>query len=156
VILGPGDTNRSSGALFGKVQKGMRFYTKGATGFVDVRDVVDAMIRLMDSDTVNERYVLVSENLSYLDLLTQAALALHVKPPTVEATRFMAGLAWRTDWLLRFFTGKKPAFTRENAKTSLNQSYYSSQKVIKQLGLSFIPIHQSIVETAQWIRTSQR
>lgn len=155
VILGPGDISKSSGALFGKAVKGMKYYTNGVTGFVDVRDVANAMYQLMEGDIADERFVLVSENLSYRNLFTHLAEALGTAPPQIHASRAMTELAWRIDWVLSTLTGKAPSFTRENARTSQASSMYSSQKIIDKLGFSFTPILRTIKETAEWIKTTR-
>ena len=50
VIIGPGDWKSGSSLLFSTVWKGLKFYTKGGTGFVDVRDVTKVMRLLMADD----------------------------------------------------------------------------------------------------------
>ena len=44
VIIGPGDWRFGSPSFFKAVSNGLPFYTNGGTGFVDVRDVVAAML----------------------------------------------------------------------------------------------------------------
>jgi hypothetical protein len=43
-----------------------------------------------------------------------------------------------------FISGKKPAITRETARSANNRSAYSSAKLISTTGIEFIPIGQSI------------
>lgn len=155
VILGPGNPQRSSGKLFSLGQKGSRFYTSGGTGYVDVRDVVNAMIMLMESDIQDERYVLVSENLSFRQMLNLMAHQFNVAKPSRLATPLITTLAWRLDALRARFTRSEPRFTRENARTSNNTSHYNSDKFIHQFNYQFIPINQSIADTAQWIKQEQ-
>lgn len=50
LIIGAGNWQQSSSIFFEKGFKGMKYYTEGSNGFVDVRDVVTLMIRLMNSD----------------------------------------------------------------------------------------------------------
>jgi len=50
IIIGPGVRGKGSMAMFDKIAKGLKFYTRGVTGYVDVRDVVKAMIILMESE----------------------------------------------------------------------------------------------------------
>ncbi|MFT3737259.1 MAG: NAD-dependent epimerase/dehydratase family protein [Breznakibacter sp.] len=155
VILGPGDVTKSSGAIWGLSQKGLKYYTNGITGFVDVRDVVNAMYALMESDCKDERFVLVSENLSYRNLFTNMAGAFGSVPPYIYASKPMTELAWRLDWLLNALFAKKISLTRENARTSHSVSYYSSKKIINRFGITFRPIKDTLKETADWIKTSQ-
>jgi dihydroflavonol-4-reductase len=151
VVIGAGDNHRSSGALFGKVLKGLNYYTNGITGFVDVRDVANFMVMAMESQRENERYVLVSENLSYKTLLTNVANALNVTPPLREASPLLTGLAWRIDKMMYWLLGKKPSFTRENARTSHAVTHYTSKKAKEHFAINFSPINQAIADTAAWL-----
>lgn len=81
VIIGPGNWSKGSPALFLKSWNGLRFYTHGMNGYVDVRDVADAMIFLMEHDVKNERFILNSENIDYKTLFTYMANALGKKAP---------------------------------------------------------------------------
>lgn len=76
VILGSGPWHKGSGTLFRRVDEGLPFYTTGVTGFVDVQDVVRIMISLMEGSIQNERFVVVSENLTYRDVLYKIAESL--------------------------------------------------------------------------------
>ena len=42
IILGPGDWNKGSSQIFQKIYNGLKFYTTGSTGYVDVVDVANA------------------------------------------------------------------------------------------------------------------
>ena len=156
VIIGPGSPARSSGLLFDAARKGMKYYTSGGTGYVDVRDVVDAMIRLMDSDIVDERYVLVSANKSFHWALTSICNALGVNEPSKLASARLTSFAWRLDAVRAFFTQTPPRFTRENARTSHSVSNYSAEKFITAFNYQFIPIEQSIVDAAGWMKREYR
>ena len=70
VILGPGFFRSGSGGLFKRVYKGLRYVTEGVSGYVGVDDVIKGMVSLMNSDRKNERYIMVAENLSFLDFTT--------------------------------------------------------------------------------------
>src|SRR5579872_7196334 len=70
IIIGPNAGTEGSGALFETVRKGLKFYTNGGMGFVDVADVAICMIALMTSDIVGERYIINAENLEYKDVIT--------------------------------------------------------------------------------------
>ena len=144
VILGPGIWNSGSGALFTKAAKGMKFYTEGITGFVDVRDVVDSMILLMEKDINNERFLINSENLSYKELFDQVAENMSVKKPTVKATKGLLFIAYVLDKAASMLQIKKQEITKEVIRAGNSNSRYSNQKIIQQLGKSFISINQSI------------
>ncbi len=68
VILGSGFWQKGTGKMFRQVDKGLKFYTEGVNGFVGVKDVVQIMIKLMASNIINERFILVSQNLSFKEV----------------------------------------------------------------------------------------
>lgn len=43
----------------------MKFYPGGSTGWVDVRDVADAVLKCMTENFNGERFIVSSENISY-------------------------------------------------------------------------------------------
>lgn len=143
VILGSGKWNKGSCVLFNMVHKGMPFYTNGVNGYVDVEDVADAVLFLMEHDHVNERYILVSDNMNMKWFLDETATLLNAKKARIEVKKLLAELSWRGLKIVSFFTGKKPAITKETARASLNKFYYSSDK-IKQLGFGFKPIRKTL------------
>ena len=149
IIIGPGDWERSSSRLFSAVWKGMKYYTEGVTGYVDILDVVSAMIRLMESDVSAERYTLSSENLSYRDILEIIAENLNKRPPRIHAGLILLSIAWRLDWMNHKITGKQRSITKDVVLSSRNKSYFSNQKITDELGLVFKPISESLKDTAK-------
>ncbi len=146
VILGLGSWSRGSGTMFSIIDRGHRFYTDGITGYVDARDVVKAMILLMDKEIFGERFILNSENLSYREIFKMIASGLGKKPPGIKVGRYLTSLAWRVQSLLSVFTGYSPLLTRELARASQNRKAYSNEKLVKTLGMKFIPVAESIQE----------
>ena len=69
VILGPGFWSSGTGEIFNKVANGFNYYTSGTVGLVDVHDVAKSMMLLMNSTITNEQFVLVSENVTYKELI---------------------------------------------------------------------------------------
>jgi len=144
VILGPGDWKTGSSELFTLVWKGLKFYTLGTKGFVDVRDVAKAMILLMDGNHFGERFVVSAETLSFQQLFDTIAKSLHKRLPSIEAKPWIGAIAWRVMVVKGFLTGTQPAITRETVRSANNMSSYSSAKLIAATGFEFIPIEQSI------------
>lgn len=148
VIIGPGNWKRSSSYLFYAVWKGMKFYTEGVTGYVDIRDVVHAMTTLMDGDFASERYTVTAENLSYRQVLEMIATALDKPPPRIHASPFLISLACKISWLISKFNGKQRKITRDTARSSKRKAYFSNEKIRQAIGMDFIPLKQSVQDTA--------
>lgn len=152
VIIGKNSGVSGSGAIFKLVKEGLKFYTNGATGLVDVEDVANCMILLMNSEITEERFILSAENLNYKDFFTEIAHGFGIKAPAIAAKPWMLGIAWRTAKLLAFFTRKAPFLTKDAARSSFNLSYYSNQKIKNTLNLNFKSVHQSITEVCQALK----
>jgi nucleoside-diphosphate-sugar epimerase len=150
VIIGEGNFKTDSSVLFANVYKGLKFYSEGVNGFVDVRDVSRCMIELMNRDISNERFVISGDNKSYKEVLFTIADKLQVKRPSIKVNAMLAEVAWRTEMLKSFFTGSKPMVTKETARTALNRHYYSSEKIKKTLGIDFISLGASIKHWANF------
>ncbi len=147
VILGPGNWNAGSSKLFTTVYKGLKVYTLGTNGYIDVNDVAQAMIWLMNSHVTGERFVLNSENVAYKQLFEWMAAALHVSAPTLKAGALLSELAWRSLKLVSFFTRKPPFITKETARTANRIHRYSADKFKLLSRLKVTSVNQSIRQT---------
>lgn len=143
IILGAGFWHQGSGALFSKIEKGFSFYSEGVMGFVAVTDVVKAMLLLMNSDIVNERYILVAENSSFKNIFCQIAENFEKKPPSIKVTKLMSAIGWRLEKLKSVFTNVPETLTKHGAKSIHDKRYYSSEKIEKSLNFNF----ESLTET---------
>lgn len=153
IIFGGDDWSTGSLAIFKSAYNEFAWYSEGVGGFVDVRDVVEVMLRLMDSDITAERFILNSECLSFREVFTEIANCFGKKPPHRRVTPFLASVVWRLEKLKGFLTGKKPLVTRETAASSLSKVYYENSKILKALpGFNFIPIKESISYTCEVLK----
>ncbi|MFD1314975.1 SDR family oxidoreductase [Namhaeicola litoreus] len=149
VIIGPGFWKNGTGNLFEQIKNGMSYYSSGSSGFVDVRDVSKSMIVLMESDIINEAFVLVAENRSFKDLFTQISQSIKAKTPSKEIGKTGLEIAWRLAWLKSLFTRSKPSLTRNSAKAAYGQKKYTSEKIRRVLNYSFIPFNETIQFTGK-------
>lgn len=149
VILGPGDWKSGSAKIFDTLGKGSKFYTEGVNGFVDVRDVAKVMFLLMESEIINERFIVSSENLSYRELFTLILKAYHMKAPHIEAPRILLELFWRFERIRGNLFNIRPLITRETVNTSQSKYYYSTEKLQKAIGFQFKPMAEIINFTAK-------
>ena len=153
IILGPGFWNHGSSSIFTKIDKGLRFYSHGITGYVGVWDVVKAMIELMDSDISGERFLVTAENYTYREIFDKVADALERKRPDIEGTLLMSEMAWRMDWLKsRFFQIGEHTFTRERVRAARNIARFSNEKIKKKLDFEFEPVYSVIEKVASYYR----
>ncbi|MEE9348904.1 MAG: SDR family oxidoreductase [Flavobacteriaceae bacterium] len=146
VILGSGFWHNGPGELFTKFYNEFKFYTEGVTGFVGVKDVVKAMIQLMQSDVVNERFILVSKSTSFKNLFFLIADAFGKKRPTIKVGKILSNIAWRFEWLKCLITKKSPLITKHSASASLSSYTYSSDKIKKTIGFEFESFDNTVTD----------
>ncbi len=146
IILGAGNWENGSAAIIRTVANGLKFYTRGINGFVDVQDVVDAMVLLIRKKYFSERFIVSAADVSYQQLFDWIATGLGMKGPTHYANPAMSELAWRFFALRKLFTGKRALITRETAKTAHAKHFYPADKLINATGFQFKPLQQSIKE----------
>jgi len=153
VILGPVLENHSIAQIVNLIRKGFRFYTDGANGYADVRDVASFFYELSaDQKYYNERYVLVSENVSYKELFSMMAEALNIKAPNIKAGKKLAHLVAFFDRLRAAFTGRDSVITNEMLSLISSNFFYDNTKVRNATGREFIPVKQSVKDMVNLIR----
>ncbi len=153
VILGPGNWESGSPLLFKTAAKGMKFYTTGGTGFVDVRDVSGAIVALVQSpdwETIrNQRYILSAENHTYREIFDRIAVALNRPKPAFRATGLLLGIGWRMSRLAALLTGVKPALTKDVARSSQKISRYDGSKISRTIDFRYTPIATTVQDIAR-------
>lgn len=149
IIIGPGNWDKSSAAIMPTIDKGMKYYTPGGNGFVDVRDVAEIMIQLMKHDITAERFILNSENMTYKDFFSLTSNMLNKPAPTILVKRWMANLGWRVERIKCLITGAEPRITKETVHSGFNTTTYSNEKIKKILNFNFISIHDSLYHASE-------
>ena len=144
VILGEGLWDNSTGKLFGAVEKGLRYFPGGGTGFVDVKDVIKAMTTAMEKEVMNERFILVGENLSFRELFTLIAQALKKSPPTKEIRSWQLETLWRLDWIAANIFRAPRKLTRVSAKSATQMHHYDNTKAMTLLAIEFNPVKDTV------------
>jgi nucleoside-diphosphate-sugar epimerase len=131
IILGASDWTKGSTAIFKSAYDEFPWYTEGISGFVDVLDVIDAMILLMNSTICDQRFLLSGANLPYRDIFTLIANAFHKKAPHKKVTAFLAEIVWRWEGIKGSITGKSPLLTKETARTARASVRFDNSKLLK-------------------------
>jgi len=149
VIIGPGDWNNGSPKIFSTVYNGLKFYPRGTNGFVDVNDVVTAMVKLMNSDITTSRFIVNSENISYQQLFSWIAEGLNVPEPKYKAGKLLGEAGWRIAKLLNIFNSKSPAITQSAVQSSSRYYSYSNNKLLHAIDIKMMPVKESVEKTAK-------
>jgi dihydroflavonol-4-reductase len=158
VVLGPGDWERSSTRLLRYAYDEHRFYTKGLLNFVDVRDVVAHLVRLvldLPPTPITERYILNGGAYPLGDFLRDVAVAFSRRPPTVAVPDWAAEIIWRLEHGRAVLTGARPLITRDTARAGRQHIYYDASKVQLATGLGFRSLGETIAWATQGLKTNR-
>ena len=147
-VLGYGDWNQSSCAIFKNVYREFPWYTKGVNGFVGVEDVAEAAVCLLFSDINDRKFIVNADNWSFQELFNTIADNFHKKRPSKEATRMMGEIAWRVEKLNSSLSGRVPLLTRETAKVAQSRTSFDNHALLEALpGFTYTPL-DTVIKSA--------
>jgi nucleoside-diphosphate-sugar epimerase len=154
-IIGFAAAYDGSSSIIYRVKKGLNYYTTGSNGFIGVNDVVKAMLQLMNSNVVNQRFILVSENLTFQQLLTTIAEGLEKRAPTKKASKLLAHLLLLVYKIKAFLSGGSAKISKEALAVAYGNKCYSSERISKELNFRFQPMNEVIAEaTSHYLQFS--
>jgi dihydroflavonol-4-reductase len=149
LIMGCGRQGENTTQLVELIGAGkLHFFPGGATNAVDVLDVVDGMMRAMESGKSGRRYILAGSNLSWSELIETVARALGVDPPKRSLSGRIMMTAALASEIAAFILRTRPLITRESARLSASVSRYDNSRAILELGCSFRPFEQTAYRIA--------
>ncbi len=149
IVVGPGNWSQGSPQVFQTMWKGLKFYTTGVNGFIDVNDVAKAMMLLMDGNATGERFILSTENVPYKQFFEWMAMVMGKPAPKYKAGPLLSSIGSEVLKLKGYLTGKRSTITKETAKTA-NQVYqYSNKKILNETGMQLIPVKESVENTTK-------
>jgi dihydroflavonol-4-reductase len=148
VIFGQGFYSQGSGAFFTATKKGLPFYTIGSTGYVAVDDVVKIMTLLMQSSSDGERFIVISENCTYKEIISKIAAKIGARKPSLEAKSWLLQIVWRLDWFLSKITRSSRKISKHSAQSLLKNDLISNEKISRFLTYKFQPIDDCIESIA--------
>lgn len=149
VVIGPSGNSGSSASLFDTVRRGLWFYSTGINGFTHIQDVTDAALA-EGENYYGERYVVVSRNMRYKEVIDAIAKGFGQKPPSIAVYPWMTGIAWRLFALKDALTGSRSLVTRETVKNASSEYFYSSAKLEKALGRSMRGMDEITADTCRF------
>jgi nucleoside-diphosphate-sugar epimerase len=150
VIIGPGFSKSAFGTIIKMVTNKKRFHTCGKTGYVDVRDISNIMIRLMNSKIENERYILVNKNLSYKKVIDMVSSNLGLKNKSTFVSKSKLKIALLFDLVSSKFFNKERRLSKALCKTLTRNFNYSSKKIKKNLNFEFTSILETFEKSCQF------
>ena len=124
---------------------------------MDARDVAEVMVRLMQRDVRNERFIIGAENRLHKEVFERLAEHMNRKPPRFEAKPWMTEIVWRVEKLRCAITGQKPFITKEVAHNALMRNRYDNAKVLEFLPeFRFRDMNESFAFVCEQFLTDQK
>lgn len=150
LIIGAGNWQQSSSNMFRKGFNRIKYYTNGANGFIDVRDVSSLMITLMKSPIKNQRFLLNAENMPYKRFFDLMHLEFGKPVARIKVGKVFSNLAWRIEKIYCLLIGVKPFLRKETVDSAHHISHFSNEKIKTAFpDYKFIDIEQSVKDTCR-------
>ncbi len=149
VILNGMPAHRSSAALFDYAWKGRPFYTDGMLNYVDVRDVIQAVLNLVNHPMPGERFILCGGSTSYHAFFSQVALQWKKRAPAIRIPNSLVTLFGVAEEVRCRLLGAEPLVTRDSAAMATRHFQYDTTKSEQVLGLRY----HTLTDTLAWCCT---
>ena len=144
VILAGELWERSTATLFRDIANGMRFYPTGSIPIVAVEDLVNALMKLMESDILNERFILVAKNISQKELLSKIAGSINIKPPNIPLKKWFLYSAFMFEKVLKIMGIRKNFLSIALIETLTSNQKYDGSKVCRAINFNYSDIDETI------------
>jgi len=144
VIIGPGMWMGSARQLLDRIRLGLKYYPVGSTGYVDVRDVAKAMIKLTEGNCVGERYIVSSENMPNRVMLNYITDAMGCPNPSHPISPTLIKFAAMAESIRSAITGRPPRLTKKALEIASEKLSYSNNKIRDAVAIHFITVEESV------------
>lgn len=146
-MLGSGDwVHEHAPRLWRMAARERGVYPTGTTGFVDVRDVVDATLFVLDRDTDGDRFLLNAVNWTWKEALTNIAQSINAKPPTIRVLPWQSALLWPIELVRSRVSGGNPMITRESHQNVQADFRYDGSAYTEASGTAYRDVKTCVEE----------
>jgi len=145
--------SESTPALFHYLKKERPYYTQGTINYVDVRTVIEAIIKVIDNPSaIGERFVLNAGTLTNFSFFQQMARYFSLKEPSVELKPWHTNtLAFFTS-LLSLFTDLPSFLSPETLRNAHRKTVYDGKPSADSLGINYPELAETL---AFWFPTKE-
>jgi hypothetical protein len=100
----------------------------------------------MKSPIHGERFILISENLTFKEVIYSISENLNSQKPNWELKPWMTTIGWRIDWLLSTIFRSKRRLSKYSANSLHSEDFISNDKIKNALNFKFQSIDSVIAE----------
>lgn len=152
-MLGSLDHKPTSGKIiFWAWKKKLIFYPKGGKNFVHVEDVAKGILNAINKGKNGEKYLLANENLKYRTFFEKVSSATNQKSVALSIPDFILSILGLFGDFLRFFK-IKTNLSSSNMKALRIDNFYTNQKSVKDLDMTYLPIEKAISDAITFFET---
>src|SRR2546422_1035104 len=154
IVIGPGETRNTREVLRSYVKGEIpgTFAEESVLPVVDADDVARAHLGAYHRGRPGERDIISGENVPWGELLRMASLASGTPMPSRHIGDRTVRFAARTGELFSRVTRSPPRLPSWLAEFLLTGASMDNGKSVRELGMAYRPIHQSIRDSIAWFR----
>jgi dihydroflavonol-4-reductase len=131
-------------------------YVAGGACFIDVHDVVRALWLALEKGQIGGQYLLVGENLTNQQFMTQVAELAGVARPRFKVPKPMLNLVGAVgEWTADHLTKKAPALTSGMSGLIGKFLFFDGARAKNELGFTAGPVAPAIERCIQWFREAR-
>lgn len=146
VILAAADWEKSSARVFKYVWDERPFYIDRDLNYVDVRDVAQAVYKLISVSFPAERFILNGGTVSLKEFFTKTADRFSKRPPKIKVTTPLLNVISFIEKYRSLMLGTEPLITSETARLANTKFSYKNDKIKKYLNFEF----ETFDKTLDW------
>ncbi len=151
-VIGPNDfgPSRMGRMLLDLHRRRLPALVTGGFDWIDVRDVVAAMLAAETKGRTGEGYILSGHWHSVSELARMASAATGIRPPRLTVPGWLALLGCPAAALHGRLAGREPLYTRESLAAIGRACRVAGDKAVRELGHAPRPIAETIRDTYAW------
>ncbi|MFQ5665565.1 MAG: NAD-dependent epimerase/dehydratase family protein [Candidatus Binatia bacterium] len=128
-------------------------YPAGGLNFIDARDAAKGLILAAEKGKVGERYIIGNVNLRFRDFFRLIAEVTGLSPPAVRLPhQLLYPMGLVAPLISKHITHRRPIVSLSRARMADLTYHYSNEKAVRELGLTFRDMKETIIDTVRWFR----
>jgi len=153
-MIGPRDSKPSSGqSILHYLKHNPVFTPAGGKSFIHVRDVAEAIQKVLESPVHNKRYLLANENMTYKSFFTTVAKVSGKKHMVIPIPLIASEIGGALGSLYGKLTGTAPKLNKVNAAIINNNLFYDGTATYQELDIQPRSVEEAVGEAIEWFGT---
>jgi len=144
LIIGPGFWDSGIGTIINNSKNISPFYPQGSCGIIDVNDLVKIMIKLMNSDVSNNRFIINSDHISYKEILRIVNKQLKISPPSIKLPKFLMSIFIYLNIFYNTLIGGKIELSTDAIKYTTQKIILNTAKINKLIKFNYKNTQESL------------